>query len=244
VHIRLFGSGAIKSFAECRTFSLRDAHWLFCLLHVFLVLPLSSQFPVSMCISNWCILLLHQFAVSHRLKNFWNGLPGTAWVWLNHLCTSVGHFRSCLHKWGNPLCGTWVWQRRTNHQLCCPLMSNPLTLSWTVLPGGSGWWDNQLATQHLPQELVRSSSGPYQLAQTMKKQVLKNQDSHQQLNLTKINRPKDWKILYDLKKTTNKCSHTKQFCKVHCFWAISNDTPDMIKTSQNFRFLVLTSMQC
>jgi len=26
--------------------------------------------------------------------------PRTAWVWLNCLRTSVGHFRSCLYKWG------------------------------------------------------------------------------------------------------------------------------------------------
>jgi len=27
-------------------------------------------------------------------------LPRRAWVWLNRLPTSVGHFRFCLYKWG------------------------------------------------------------------------------------------------------------------------------------------------
>ena len=27
-------------------------------------------------------------------------LPRRAWVWLNHLHTGVGRFRSCLYEWG------------------------------------------------------------------------------------------------------------------------------------------------
>ena len=58
-------------------------------------------------------------------------LPRTAWICLICLCTGVGRFCSCLHKWGMASCGLWVWRRRTHHQSCCPPMSNPLT-SWTA----------------------------------------------------------------------------------------------------------------
>ena len=57
------------------------------------------------------------------------------------------------------LCGLWVWRRRTNCQPCCPPMSNPSTSLWTTWPDGSGRWDNRMAAQHLPRDLVRPSSG-------------------------------------------------------------------------------------
>jgi len=37
--------------------------------------------------------------------------------------------------------------------------SNPLIFPWTAWPNGSGRWDNLLAAQHLPRDLVRPSSG-------------------------------------------------------------------------------------
>ena len=55
------------------------------------------------------------------------------------------------------LCGLWVW-RRTNRRPCCPPVSNPSTFPWTAWPDGSGRWDNRMAVQHLPQDLVRPSS--------------------------------------------------------------------------------------
>ena len=67
------------------------------------------------------------------------------------------------------LCGLWVWRRRTNGRRCCPPMSNPSTSSWTAWPDVSGRWDNLMAAQHLPRDLVRLSSGLYQLAQKAKK---------------------------------------------------------------------------
>ena len=57
------------------------------------------------------------------------------------------------------LCALWVWRRRTNRRPCCPPMSNPSTSSWTAWPDGSGRWDNWMAAQHLPRDLVRPSSG-------------------------------------------------------------------------------------
>ena len=73
---------------------------------------------------------------------------------LDRLRTGVGRFRSCLYKWG-----MWVWHRRTNCRPCCPPMSNPSTSSWTARPDGSGQWDNRMAAQHLPRDLVQPSSG-------------------------------------------------------------------------------------
>jgi len=57
------------------------------------------------------------------------------------------------------LCGLWEWRRRTNRRQCCPPMSNPSTSSWTARPDGSGRWNNRMAAQHLPRDLVRSNSG-------------------------------------------------------------------------------------
>ena len=41
---------------------------------------------------------------------------------------------------------------------CCPPMSNPSTSPWTAQPDSFWWWDNWLAPQHLPQDLVWPSS--------------------------------------------------------------------------------------
>jgi len=67
------------------------------------------------------------------------------------------------------LCGLWVWRRRTNRRPCCPPMSYPSTSSWTARPDGAERWDNRMAAQHLPRDLVRPSSGQQQLTQTTKK---------------------------------------------------------------------------
>jgi len=56
------------------------------------------------------------------------------------------------------VCGLWVWRRRTNCRPCCPPMSNPSTFPWTAWPDGSGRWDNWMAAQYLPRDLVRPSS--------------------------------------------------------------------------------------
>ena len=56
------------------------------------------------------------------------------------------------------LCGLWVWRRRTNRRPCCPPMSNPSTSPWTAWHDGSGWWDNWMAAQHLPRDLLWPSS--------------------------------------------------------------------------------------
>jgi len=88
-------------------------------------------------------------------------LPRRDRVRLNRLRTGVGHFRSCLCKWGmaSYSCGLWVWRKRTNRRPCCPPMSNPSISPWTAWPDGSGRWDNWMAAQHLPIDLVRPSSG-------------------------------------------------------------------------------------
>jgi len=55
-------------------------------------------------------------------------------------------------------CILWLWRGRTNRQPCCLPMSNPSNSSWTAKPDGSGQWDNRMAAQHLPQDLVWPSS--------------------------------------------------------------------------------------
>ena len=50
-------------------------------------------------------------------------------------------------------CGLWVWCRRTNHRPFCPPMS-----PWTVQPDSSERWDNRIAAQHLPWDLMRPNS--------------------------------------------------------------------------------------
>jgi len=78
----------------------------------------------------------------------------------------------------------WVYRRRTNRRSCCPPTSNLSNSPWTAWPDGSVRWDNQMAAQHLPRNLVRPSSGlnnylkrrrrTYPLTRT-------NHDSHQVL---------------------------------------------------------------
>jgi len=71
------------------------------------------------------------------------------------------------------LCGLWVWRRRTNRRPCCLPVINPSTSSsWTARPDGSGRWNNRMAGQHLPRDLVRPISGQQQLAETTKKTTL------------------------------------------------------------------------
>ena len=84
-------------------------------------------------------------------------LPRRAWVRPNRLRTGVGRFRSCLYKWG--MASSASVGRRTNRRPCCPPMSNPSISSWTAWPDGSGRWDNRMAAQHLPRDLMRPSSG-------------------------------------------------------------------------------------
>jgi len=57
------------------------------------------------------------------------------------------------------LCGLLVWRRRTNRRPRCPPLSYPSTSLWTAWPDGSGRWDNWMAAQHLPRDLVGPSSG-------------------------------------------------------------------------------------
>jgi len=99
-------------------------------------------------------------------------LPRTAWVRLNrlrspHRCPT---FPLLLVQMGyGPFCGLIVWRRRTNRRPCCPPMSNPSTSPWTARPDSSRWWDNRMATQHLPRDLVPPSNEG--LTQTMKKKA-------------------------------------------------------------------------
>jgi len=64
-----------------------------------------------------------------------------------------------VKMWYGLLCSLWVWCRRTNRRPCCPPLSNPSTSPWTAWPDGSGRWDNRVAAQHLPRDLLRPSSG-------------------------------------------------------------------------------------
>ena len=65
---------------------------------------------------------------------------------------------ACTNGYGL-LCGLWLRRRRTNCRPRCPPMSNPSTSTWTAWPDGSGRWDNRMAAQHLPRDLVSPSSG-------------------------------------------------------------------------------------
>jgi len=50
-----------------------------------------------------------------------------------------------------PLCGLWVWRRRTNRPPCCPPMSNPSASSWTTWPDGSGRRTTQWMLNNCPE---------------------------------------------------------------------------------------------
>ena len=56
------------------------------------------------------------------------------------------------------LCSLWVWRRKANRRPCFPPVSNPST-SWTAWLDSCGRWDNRMAAQHLPRDLVQFSSG-------------------------------------------------------------------------------------
>ena len=75
------------------------------------------------------------------------------------------------------LCALWVWHRRTNRWRCCPPMSNPSSSPWTAWPDGSGRWDNRMAAQHPPRDLVQPSSGYEELSHKKKSQNMVHQHS-------------------------------------------------------------------
>jgi len=56
-------------------------------------------------------------------------LPRTAWVWLNHLRTAVGYFRSCFHKWSMPTsaaCEGSAEEQTADHVVIqCPIHPPP-----------------------------------------------------------------------------------------------------------------------
>jgi len=56
-------------------------------------------------------------------------------------------------------CGFWTWHRRTNHQPCCPPMSNPPISPWTARPDDCVGWDTLMVAQPLPQDPILLSSG-------------------------------------------------------------------------------------
>jgi len=112
-----------------------------------------------------CFHGFHLVKTTH-LRSYWREtltprlyaatLARTAWFRLNHLRASVGRFYCCLYKWGTASSAACEW-RRTNCRPCCSPMSNPTT-SWIARPDASGRWDNRMAAQHLPRDLVRPSS--------------------------------------------------------------------------------------
>ena len=83
-------------------------------------------------------------------------LPRTAWVPFR---TGLGRFRSCLYKWGmapSAACECGAEDQTVDEVvLQCPIHRPP----WSAWPDGSGWRDNRMAAQHLPRDLVRSSTG-------------------------------------------------------------------------------------
>ena len=85
-------------------------------------------------------------------------LPRTAWVRLSRLRTGVVRFCFCLHKWvWPPLRPVSVAQKnKPSNMLSFNVQF--IDLPWNARPGGSGWWDNRLAAQHLLRDLVQPSS--------------------------------------------------------------------------------------
>jgi len=85
----------------------------------------------------------------------------TLWILFNVRNVVVFHQIVLVQIGYGLFCGSlWVWRRKTNCRPSCPpTMSNTSTSAWIAQPDGSGWWDNQMATQHLPRDLVQPSSG-------------------------------------------------------------------------------------
>jgi len=110
------------------------------------------------------------FQPRHRYLPFWNEpAKNSTGLASPYRCRT---FRFLLTQIGyGLLCGFWVWRRRTRGCPCCPIyclpLSNTSTSPWTAWHDGSGWWENRLAGEHLPRDLVRPSSGLKELAQTM-----------------------------------------------------------------------------
>ena len=109
---------------------------------------------------------------THKIPHFypqhWHPPPGmtlprTAGVRLNRLCTDVGRFRFCLHCTN----GVWLPLRPVSvahmNQSSTMLSSNVQSIDQCPIHHGlhgltsSGRWDNQMAAQHLPWDLVRPS---------------------------------------------------------------------------------------
>jgi len=72
---------------------------------------------------------LHNLIPDTELHPPWNDLPRRAWVRLNHLCTGVGSFRSCLYKWSmapSATCECCAEEQTVNHVvLRCPIHRPP-----------------------------------------------------------------------------------------------------------------------
>ena len=82
-------------------------------------------------------------------------LPRTARVQLNHICTGVGRFRSCIHKWVSPpLQPVSVVQKNKPSTM---LSSNVRSIDSprTARSDRSGWWDNWMTAQPPPWYLVQ-----------------------------------------------------------------------------------------
>ena len=68
-----------------------------------------------------------------------------------------------------PFFGLWMWRIRTDRWPWCPSLFTQSASLWSAWPDDSGWRDNRTAAQHLLRDLLRSSSGLKERAQTMKK---------------------------------------------------------------------------
>jgi len=78
-------------------------------------------------------------------------LQRTACVRLNRLRTGVGRFRYCSHK--QVIVPSAAFDVAHKNKPSTMLFSNvqSIDLPCTSRPDGSGWWDNRMAAQHLPQ---------------------------------------------------------------------------------------------
>ena len=111
------------------------------------------------------------FHPRHRHPSYLKDPPKKSLVQLNRPRSGVGHFRSCLYKWGmvsSASCECGTEKQTVGHVvLQYPIHRPP----WSAWPDGSGRWDNRMAVQHLPRDLVRLSNGYEELTQKKKNWV-------------------------------------------------------------------------
>jgi len=132
---------------------------------------------------------------------------------------SGGSASACTNEvWLAPIWGLWVWRRRINRRPCCFPMSNPSTSPWTARSDGSRRWDNRMAAQHLPRDLVQLSSGYKELDQ---------EEGHRRSGCKqhKIQSPSCWEDAFRSTRSTNAKARISGPLRSEGTWAYSSSAP-------------------